>query len=124
MSKSAICLLSGGLDSTTALYVAKSEGYDLTALTVDYGQRHTREREFAEKTCQKLGIELLTFNMNLGDFGGSALTDKGIDVPKGRDMDEMTKDIPVTYVPGRNLLMLSMAREQAIDSMSRLRPGT
>lgn len=109
--KKAVVLLSGGLDSTTVLYMAKSEGYDVYALSFDYGQRHSKEitcaKQVAEKACVKEHIIVKT---NMNAWGGSALTDKNIDVPEG---DENREDIPVTYVPARNMIFLAYAASYA-----------
>ena len=108
MNKKAVILLSGGLDSTTCLAIAKEQEYDLYALTVNYGQRHAFELEAAKKVAQTIDvIKHSIVNIDLAQFGGSALTDD-IDVPKDRDESDMT-DIPVTYVPARNTVFLSMA---------------
>jgi 7-cyano-7-deazaguanine synthase len=108
MNKKAVILLSGGLDSTTCLALAKEQGFDLFALTVNYGQRHAFELEAAKKVAQIFCLEKHSIvDIDLAQFGGSALTDD-IDVPKNRDESDMT-DIPVTYVPARNTVLLSMA---------------
>ena len=108
MNKKAVILLSGGLDSTTCLAIAKEQEYDLYALTVNYGQRHAFELEAAKKVAQTIDVKKHSIvNIDLAQFGGSALTDD-IDVPKDRDESDMT-DIPVTYVPARNTVFLSMA---------------
>ncbi|MBT3179545.1 MAG: 7-cyano-7-deazaguanine synthase QueC [Candidatus Marinimicrobia bacterium] len=108
MNKKAVILLSGGLDSTTCLSIAKKQNYDLYALTVNYGQRHVFELDAAKKVSQSIGVVKHSIvNIDLGQFGGSALTDD-IDVPKDRDDSNMT-DIPITYVPARNTVLLSMA---------------
>jgi 7-cyano-7-deazaguanine synthase len=112
MSK-AVILLSGGLDSATAAAVARSEGHDLYALSFDYGQRHSKELVCAAKVAQSLGvIEHRVVKIDLRAWGGSALTDD-IDVPLGRNSDEIASDIPVTYVPARNLIFLSFALSYA-----------
>lgn len=105
----AVCLLSGGLDSTTCLAEAKSEGFRCYALSFDYGQRHRVELKAAAAVAQALGAERhLVVPVNLRLFGGSALTDE-IDVPKDRCEDEMGQGIPVTYVPARNTVFLALA---------------
>src|SRR5437868_257363 len=105
----AVVLLSGGLDSTTTLAVAKSRGFAVYALSVDYGQRHRVELERANVIAKTLGaIEHRTVRLDLRAIGGSALT-AGIDVPKGRSADEMGHGIPVTYVPARNTILLGLA---------------
>jgi 7-cyano-7-deazaguanine synthase len=107
--KKAIVLVSGGLDSATALAVAKSEGYEVYAISFRYGQRHLLELNAAEKVAAALGAsQHLIVDMNLSQIGGSALTDH-IDVPKGRADSEMATGIPVTYVPARNTIFLSYA---------------
>ncbi len=108
-SKRAVVLLSGGLDSATVLAVARSEGYDLYALSFSYGQRHAWELEAAKRVAASIGVaEQRTVTIDLRAFGGSALTDD-IAVPKGRTTDEMNNSIPITYVPARNTIFLSFA---------------
>ena len=108
MSNKAVILLSGGLDSTTCLAIAKNQGFDLNALTLNYGQRHDFELKSAQKIVDHFKIKNHSVvNIDLAQFGGSALTDE-IDVPKDRSESEMT-DIPVTYVPARNTVFLSLA---------------
>jgi 7-cyano-7-deazaguanine synthase len=105
--KRAVVLLSGGVDSSTAAAVAKSEGYELYALSFRYGQRHEREIEAARKTAPSLAVkDHLIFEFDLSAIGGSALTDQ-IDVPKARTAQEIARGIPVTYVPARNTIFLS-----------------
>lgn len=107
--KKAVVLLSGGADSTTALAVATREGYATYALSFRYGQRHKHELECAAKVAQHFNVEEhVTFDVNIGAFGGSALT-AAIDVPKNRAIEDMEHDIPVTYVPARNTVFLSIA---------------
>jgi 7-cyano-7-deazaguanine synthase len=107
--RSAVVLLSGGLDSATTAAIARSEGFLLHALSVDYGQRHRFELEAARSVAAALGvIEHQIAAIDLQAFGGSALTDD-IDVPTGRSVEEMSAGIPVTYVPARNTVMLSLA---------------
>ena len=102
----AVVLLSGGLDSTTTLAVAKSQGFEVYALSVDYGQRHRVELERAESVAKALGVvEHRTVRLDLRAIGGSALT-AAIDVPKDRSADEMGHGIPITYVPARNTILL------------------
>lgn len=104
-SKKAVVLLSGGLDSFTSAAFARHEGFDLYGLTVDYGQRHKVELESAAKIAQYLAIkEHKTIKLDLRTFGGSALT-SDVAVPK----DTPTDTIPITYVPARNTIMLSLA---------------
>ncbi len=105
----AVCLLSGGLDSTTCLAVAKRRGYECYALTFDYGQRHSVELLAARRVAEKMGVkEHVVMTVDLRAFGGSALTDD-IEVPKGRDAHQMGEGIPITYVPARNTVFLSFA---------------
>jgi 7-cyano-7-deazaguanine synthase len=106
--KKAVVLLSGGLDSSTTLAIARSEGYELYALSFRYGQRHTREVEAAAGIARLIGVNRhVTLDIDLRSFGASALTDN-IDVPKRKGL-EISKDIPVTYVPARNTIFLSFA---------------
>jgi 7-cyano-7-deazaguanine synthase len=105
----AVCLLSGGLDSSTCLGVARRDGFEVYALSFDYGQRHRVELEAAAAVARSLGAEKhVVINFDLRQFGGSALT-ADIDVPKGRTADEMEEGIPITYVPARNTIFLSFA---------------
>lgn len=105
--KKAVVLLSGGLDSYTAAAVAKAEGYDLYALTVRYGQVHTLEIEAARRVAKALGVAAhLEVAVDLGAIGGSALTGQG-PIPKGRPLD--AAEIPPTYVPARNTVLLALA---------------
>jgi 7-cyano-7-deazaguanine synthase len=107
--KSAVVLLSGGLDSATTLAIAKEEGYEVFALSFRYGQRHEIEIGAAEKIAKALDVrEHRVIEIDLRGFGGSALTD-AIEVPKNRGADEMANGIPVTYVPARNTIFLSYA---------------
>jgi len=109
MNRIAVCLLSGGLDSATALAWAKRERYDCYALTFDYGQRHRIELEAAKRVASSLGAkEHLILSLDLRKIGGSALT-ADIPVPKGRSESEIGHGIPVTYVPARNTIFLSYA---------------
>jgi 7-cyano-7-deazaguanine synthase len=102
----AVVLLSGGLDSATVLAIAKKEGFACHALSVDYGQRHFAELAAAAVVAQALGAAAhRTVRIDLGQFGGSALTDRAIAVPVGG----VKPGIPVTYVPARNTIMLSLA---------------
>jgi 7-cyano-7-deazaguanine synthase len=107
--KKSVVLLSGGLDSATVLAIARSEGYELNALSFSYGQRHLWELEAAKRVAKSIGVaQHRTATIDLRVFGGSALTDD-IAVPKGRATDEMSHGIPVTYVPARNTIFLSFA---------------
>ena len=105
----AICLLSGGLDSSTCLALARREGYECYALSFDYGQRHRVELDCAARVAENLGtVEHRVIRFDLRQFGQSALTSE-IEVPKGRAAADMTAEIPVTYVPARNTIFLSFA---------------
>lgn len=105
----AVVLLSGGVDSTTAAAVAKADGFEVCAISFDYQQRHRQELDAAARVADHLGIEQrLVFPIDLRLIGGSALTDS-IEVPKDRDEESMAGEIPATYVPGRNLIFLSVA---------------
>ncbi len=106
----AIVLLSGGLDSATVLQIALSEGFEVIALSFQYGQRHAIELECAKKLAQSAGVHQHTIiDLDLASVGTSALTDKHIAVPKHDHANDIGKDIPVTYVPARNTLFLSYA---------------
>ena len=107
--KKAVILSSGGIDSTTAMAMAKHEGYELYSLSFDYGQRHAVELEAAARTAAALGARKhLVIRIDLGRIGGSALTDD-IAVPRGRSEEQLASGIPVTYVPARNTIFLSYA---------------
>lgn len=109
MSKPAVILLSGGLDSATTAAIARSRGFDLYALSCDYGQRHRGELAAARAVGQSLGVRRhVTLNIDLRAFGASALT-SSLDVPKGRSALQMADGIPITYVPARNTVFLSLA---------------
>ncbi len=106
MMKPAVVLLSGGLDSATCLAIARSQGFDCYCLSFDYGQRHSAELKAAERVVKALGArEHRVLSLGLAQFGGSALTDTSIAVP----VDGVHPGIPVTYVPARNTIMLSLA---------------
>lgn len=107
---SAIVLLSGGLDSTTCLAIARAEGFSpLYSLSFDYGQRHCRELSAAERIARQFEVEeYRVIKIDLRQFGKSALTD-AIEVPKDRALAELTREIPITYVPARNTIFLSYA---------------
>jgi 7-cyano-7-deazaguanine synthase len=107
--KKAVVLLSGGIDSTTALAIARKEGFDLYAISFDYGQRHAYELKAARRVAEAMGVKQhIIISFDLRAIGGSALTDD-IDVPKRRNEEEMGRDVPVTYVPARNTVFLSFA---------------
>ena len=108
MNKKAVILLSGGLDSTTCLAIAREQGFDIFALTINYGQRHTLEIESAKSVAKTFDVvKHSVIDIDLRQFGGSALT-ADIDVPKDRNESAMN-NIPVTYVPARNTVFLSIA---------------
>jgi 7-cyano-7-deazaguanine synthase len=108
-NRPAVVLLSGGLDSATALAEAKAAGFTPYALTVAYGQRHAVEIEAARRVARSMGVARhVELTIDLRAFGGSALTSE-IDVPKDRGADEMAEVIPITYVPARNTVLLSLA---------------
>jgi 7-cyano-7-deazaguanine synthase len=108
-SRKAVCLLSGGLDSSTCLALARRDGFDCYALSFDYGQRHRVELNCAAKVAASLGVtQHRIVRFDLRQFGHSALTGD-VSVPKGRSVDEMSEEIPVTYVPARNTIFLSFA---------------
>jgi len=105
----AVVLLSGGLDSATAAAIARAEGFDLFALSFDYGQRHRPELEAARNIALSLGVRRhVVLSIDLRQFGASALTDR-IEVPKDRAPTEIGEGIPITYVPARNTVFLSLA---------------
>ncbi|MBI4509772.1 MAG: 7-cyano-7-deazaguanine synthase QueC [Deltaproteobacteria bacterium] len=121
MKQKAVVLLSGGLDSTTVLAIARAQGFDCHALTVRYGQRHEVELAAARRVADALGaIEHKVLQVDLTVFGGSALTDSHVTVPKDRPLAEIGApgDIPVTYVPARNtvLLALALAWSEVLDA--------
>jgi 7-cyano-7-deazaguanine synthase len=107
--RKAVVLLSGGLDSTTVLAIARKAGYEVYALTFRYGQRHEAEIEAARRVAAFFGVsQHVVAEIDLRAFGGSALTDD-IAVPKNRAPEELSEGIPVTYVPARNTIFLSFA---------------
>jgi 7-cyano-7-deazaguanine synthase len=109
MAKTAVVLVSGGLDSATTLALAREQGFAVHALSVDYGQRHRVELECARRVAQSLGVvHHAVVAVDLRTIGGSALT-AAIDVPKGRSDEAIGQGIPVTYVPARNTVFLSLA---------------
>lgn len=108
--RKAVVLLSGGLDSTTVLAIARHEGYETYALSFRYGQRHTEELEAAKRIAAELGAtEHVIADINLAAFGGSALTDVSLDVPHHESAEDIGTEIPITYVPARNTIFLSFA---------------
>lgn len=107
--KPAVVLLSGGLDSATSAAIAQAEGYRVYALSIDYGQRHRFELESADRVAKALDVaEHKILPIDLAALGGSALT-ADIEVPQGRSDEQIANGIPITYVPARNTVMLSIA---------------
>ena len=110
MSKKAVVLLSGGLDSTTMLAIACDEGYDVYCMSFRYGQRHAVELQCAKNIAKAFGVrQHRIVDIDLRTFGASALTETDIEVPKDRSDSEMETGIPITYVPARNTIFLSYA---------------
>ncbi len=106
----AVVLLSGGLDSSTVLAIARERGFSPHALTFRYGQRHEAELEAARRVASRMGVARhVVAEIDLRTFGGSALTDSSLAVPKSRGAEELAEGIPVTYVPARNTIFLSFA---------------
>jgi 7-cyano-7-deazaguanine synthase len=106
----AVLLLSGGLDSTTLLAHALSEGFDVHAMTFRYGQRHATEIDAARRVAARFSVRNhVIVDVDLGTFGASALTDASIEVPKDRDVSDDAQGVPITYVPARNTIFLSFA---------------
>ena len=106
----AVILLSGGLDSSTVLYQALADGCECCAISFDYQQRHRKELNSAREVAKKAGVvEHQVIKFDLRQWGGSALTDNSIDLPQERSLEEMSQNIPVTYVPARNTIFLSFA---------------
>jgi 7-cyano-7-deazaguanine synthase len=106
-SKKAVVLLSGGLDSTTVLYYAKARGYDCHCLLFSYGQKHTKELACARKVAERAGVPFQVVRIGL-PWGGSSLIGKGHAIPQGK-ASTVSKDLPSTYVPGRNTIFISFA---------------
>ena len=110
MSKKAVCLISGGLDSCVTAYTAKNQGYEIYALTFEYGQRHVKETECASNIAAKLNSKKhITLKLELDKIGGSSLTDKKIKPEINHKIQEIGETIPNTYVPARNTIFLSIA---------------
>ena len=110
----AVVLLSGGLDSSTCLALARRDGFDAHALSVNYGQRHRTELDRARRVARAMGAaDHRVVRVDLSTFGGSALTDAGVAVPKDRPARAMASGIPVTYVPARNTVLLALALAHA-----------
>jgi 7-cyano-7-deazaguanine synthase len=110
VTKYAVVLLSGGLDSAVTLAKAKEDGYEVYPLTFDYGQRHDKELQSAQKIALHYNVpKHMIFKLDLTQIGGSALTDKTIQVPRIQDAKDIGSIIPITYVPARNTIFLSIA---------------
>lgn len=109
MNKKAVVLLSGGIDSSTTLAIAKQQGFEIYAISFRYGQRHQIELEAAKRIAASLDVEKhLIVTVDLAAIGGSALT-ANLEVPRDRAVEKMSHEIPITYVPGRNIIFLSLA---------------
>jgi 7-cyano-7-deazaguanine synthase len=116
--RTAVVLLSGGLDSSVSMAIAIQQGFRVHALTVDYGQRHQRELDAARAQARHYGVDHKVVRVDLSAFGGSALTDGLIKVPSGTPLEEIGASIPPTYVPARNTVFISMAASwaEALDA--------
>lgn len=121
MDPLAIVLLSGGMDSATALAMTKADGFDVIALTFDYGQRHRKEIDAARALAKHYRVrDHRIVSVDLAALGGSALTDRSIRVPEQRSLEEIGQGIPPTYVPARNTILLSYALGLAEATISRV----
>ena len=110
MVKKAVCLISGGIDSCVTAYLAKNENYSIYALTINYGQRHKKEIEYAKNISFLIGAkDHIIIDIDFSNFKGSSLVDKSLNPEMDRDLDEIGKNIPSTYVPARNTVFLSLA---------------
>lgn len=110
MVKKAVCLISGGLDSCVTAHLAKSEGYEIYALSFNYGQRHNKELESAKNIADSVKANKHTIlDLDLKKFGGSSLVDKSLNLEQNHSLNEIGKNIPSTYVPARNTVFLSIA---------------
>ena len=110
MLKNAICLVSGGLDSCVSTFIAKNEGYDIYALSFNYGQRHKKEIECAKDIISEVKTkDHIVFDLDLHRFGKSSLVDISLKIPKNYNLENIGKNIPSTYVPARNTIFLSIA---------------
>jgi len=121
MTKKAVCLISGGLDSAVTAFIAKKQGYDLYALSFRYGQRHEKELSCAKKITKAVGAkDHIIFNIDLQKFGGSSLLTSSSRQIKNHALNDIGKTIPSTYVPARNTVFLSLALAyaEAIDAVA------
>lgn len=117
--KKAVCLISGGIDSSVTAHIAKKEGYEIYGLSIRYGQRHKKEIECAKKISSSIKAkEHIILDLDLDKFGGSSLTDKTKKLEMNHKLEEIGKTIPSTYVPARNTVFLSIALSyaEAIDA--------
>ena len=113
--KKAVILLSGGIDSATVLAFSVNDGFEPCVMTFNYAQRHAWELKAAERVAGSMGVKRrIVMRIDLRQFGGSALTDE-IEVPKNRSIDEISRGIPVTYVPARNTIFLSYRQRARVD---------
>ncbi len=118
MVKKAVCLISGGLDSCVTAFIAKNEGYEIYALSFNYGQRHGKEIQCAKNIASAVNAKKhVIFDIDLGQFGGSSLTDTSLELERDHKAEEIGKTIPSTYVPARNTVFLSigLAFAEALD---------
>lgn len=110
MDKKAVCLISGGLDSCVASFIAKEQGYILYTISINYGQRHKKELDYSKRICDKLGAkEHIIIDLDLNNFCISSLVNESSDSIKNHDLKDIGKKIPSTYVPARNTIFLSLA---------------
>ena len=119
MVQIAVCLVSGGIDSCVTAFIAKNEGYNIYALSFNYGQRHKKEIECAKDVSSAVKAkDHIIFDLDLRRFGGSSLVDASSDIPKSYNLENIGKTIPSTYVPARNTVFLSiaLAYAEAIDA--------
>lgn len=119
MIKKAVCLVSGGIDSCVSMFLAKKAGYEIHALSFDYGQRHKKELKCAKEVASVVKAKKhVVFDIDLSKFGGSSLVDKSSDIPKDKDLADISKSIPSTYVPARNTVFLSigLAYAEVVDA--------
>lgn len=110
MVKKAVCLISGGLDSCVTSFIAKEQGYEIYAISFNYGQLHNKELDCSNKITQAVGVkDHIMLNVDFHKFGGSSLLDKSYDSIQDHDLKDIGKEIPSTYVPARNTVFLSLA---------------